>query len=120
MVVAILGVNTMAAVLTEEQMAAFRTKLEATAHKRIADTQAGVDRIKATMGATLSRSEKGTVSGRVFSPLTGREVVVFSFDLEKAGEHEYVEALIANEQPKVLTAYAEDYIREQLLANVRL
>ena len=118
--VALLGENNMAAVLTEEQMAAFRAKLEATSAKRIADTQAGVDRIKATMGATLSRSEKGTVSGRVFSPLTGREVVVFSFDLEKAGENDYVETLIANEQPKVLSAYAEDYIREQLLAHVRL
>jgi hypothetical protein len=110
----------MSAILTEEQMAAFQAKLKAQAAKAIGETQAGVDRIKGTMGATLSRSEKGTVSGRVFSPLTGREVVVFSFDLEKAAEHDYVETLIANEQPKVLTAYAEDYIREQLLANVRL
>jgi len=110
----------MSAILTEEQMAAFREKLKAQAAKAISETQAGVDRIKSTMGATLSRSEKGTVSGRVFSPLTGREVVVFVFDLEKAASNDYVETLIANEQPRVLTAYAEDYIREQLLANVRL
>ncbi len=109
-----------AQVLMPEQLEAFRAKLEAKAAAAVVEAQANVDWFKETTGAALARSDAGTVKAAVLSPITGREVVAVTFPIDRTVDRRYLETLAANIQPRILGAFAEDYLHEKLLAELRL
>ncbi len=75
-----------------------------------------MDWLKEATGATLTRGDAGTVKAGVLSPFTGREVVAVSFDIDRAADRRYLETIAADIQPRVLGAFAKDYLDEKILA----
>lgn len=110
----------MAQVLTQEQLAAFREKLEQQVSKQVVEAQENADWFKTSTDATLSRTEAGTVKAAVISPFTGKEVVAVTFPIDRFTDRHYLETVAANIQPKVLGAFAEDFLHEKLMAGLRL
>ena len=110
----------MAQMLTPEQLAAFRERLEAQVSKQLADAQANVDWFKEATEARLSRTDAGTIKAAVYSPFTEREVIAVTFPIDRTADRRYLETIAANIQPKVLGAFAEDYLHAKLLAGLRL
>jgi hypothetical protein len=107
-------------ILTPDQIAEFRAKLEAKVAKLVTDAQENLEWFKTSTGAQLTRSDKGTIRVAVYSPLTGREVITDMFPIDAVVDRRFLETKVANIQPKVLGAFAEDYLHEQLLAQLRL
>ena len=110
----------MAQALTQEQIAAFREKLEQQVSKQVVEAQGNLEWFKETTGSALSRSDAGTVKAAVISPFTGKEVVAVTFPIDRFTDRHYLETVAANIQPKVLGAFAEDYLHEKLMAGLRL
>lgn len=110
----------MAEILTPEQLEAFKRKLEQMAARAIAEAQANVDWFKQTTGATLTRTQNGVIRAAVYSPITGREVIVRIFGIDKTADRHFLETEVANIQPRVLEVFAEDYIHEKLISSLRL
>ena len=107
-------------ILTQDQIAEIRTKLEVKVAKLVTEAQENLEWFKAATGARLTRSDKGTIRVAVYSPLTGREVITDMFPIDLVVDRRFLETKVANIQPKVLGAFAEDYLHEQLLAQLRL
>ena len=107
-------------VLMPDQLAVFRAKLEERAAAQVVEAQENVDWFKEATGATLTRSDAGTVKAAVLSPFTGREVVAVTFPIDRTTDRRYLETVAANIQPRVLGAFAEDYLHEKLLSELRL
>ena len=110
----------MAQALTQEQIAAFREKLEQQVSKQVVEAQGNVDWFKDSTSASLSRTEAGTVKAAVISPFTGKEVVAVTFPIDRRADRRYLETIAANIQPKVMGAFAEDFLHAKLLAGLRL
>ena len=114
------GVRTAQAVLTQEQLAAFRAELEKRTDAQVVQAQENADWFKESTGSTLSRSDAGTIKAAVNSPFTGKEVVAVTFPIDRFTDRHYLETVAANIQPKVLGAFAEDFLHERLMATLRL
>ncbi len=110
----------MPTVLSKEQMAEFEARVKDIAARRVAEGQSNLDWFKDVTGAMLTRTELGTVKAAVLSPLTSREVITATFSIDRSLDRPFLETQAANFQPKYLEAVAEDYLHEQLLANLRL
>lgn len=81
-------------------------KLESKAAAQVVEAQENADWFKEATGATLTRSDAGTVKAAVLSPSTGREVVAVTFPIDRTTDRRYLETMAANVQPRVLGAFA--------------